>query len=514
MLWFEQKLFVCVEILYNRGMMRRLFVQPLFVITILLIVPLAFSVFYSGYHYTYYGDELVHVNTVYLIAHGYRPFKDFFTIYSPLFHYLLLPFFTIYGFTPETIQASRFLMIGLFALQLLIGYAFMSKLFTKLTGLIFVLLMLLDPFTVFAGMQVRPDNLLMLVFFAGVLTLVYAISHRGIFMGHHSALWFVSGCLMGLAVVISFKSIVMVGVLSLALFVYFLRKQTWRKYFTYVVGGVVAGILFCFLWIVQGSFRLMIEQLIVYPKAMSDGIWFPTRLGFFYQPNNTFVYGLAGKPVTWYIAVLLPIFALAGILYSLMAFRKQVQKSFWIITFICMLILQYAFLYTIKCLFIQYYLTVNWILAFFAAIFITAIVGCIKHPIGKSIMYTLLLIVFLCVSFESIRANMQRPHNISQESQNVLMGKRWERISSDSLVYPSLLFRPLSQPIPYGYFLPEIPLFIQKKYPLPLTTISDTRVEYLILTPFHLQFIDQGTKLSIEKNFTNDPTDTELWVRK
>ena len=488
-------------------MIRRLFVQPLFFITILLIVPLAFSVFYSGYHYTYYGDELVHVNTVYLIAHGYRPFKDFFTIYSPLFHYLLLPFFTIYGFTLETIQASKFIMIGLFALQLLIGYAFMSKLFTKLTGLIFVLLMLLDPFTVFAGMQVRPDNLLMLVFFVGVLTLVYAFTRKSLL------LWIVSGCLMGLAVVMSLKSIVMVGILSFALFVYFLKKQTWREYVAYGIGGVVVGVLFCFLWIIQGSFLLMIEQLIVYPKAMSDGIWFPTLLGFFYQPNNTFLYGLAGKPVTWYIAVLLPIFALAGILYSLMAFRKQVQKRFWIITFICMLILQYAFLYTIKCLFIQYYLTVNWILAFFAAIFVAAIVGCIKHPIGKTIMHTLLLIVFLFVSIESIKANMQRPHNISQESQNILMRTRWERISSDSLVYPSLLFRPLSQPIPYGYFLPEIPLFIQKKYPSPLTTISDTRVEYLILTPFHLQFMDQGTKLSIEKNFTKDLTDTELWVR-
>ncbi|MCJ7826058.1 hypothetical protein MUP56_00365, partial [Patescibacteria group bacterium] len=286
-----------------------------------------------------------------------------------------------------------------------------------------------------------------------------------------------------------------------------------REYVAYGIGGVVVGVLFCFLWIIQGSFLLMIDQLIVYPKAMSDGIWFPTLLGFFYQPDNTFVYGLAGKPVTWYIAVLLPIIAFAGILYSFMAFRKQVRKHFFIITFICMLILQYAFLYTIKCLFIQYYLTVNWMLAFFAAVFITAIVGCIKHPIGKTIMHTLLLIVFLFVSIESIKANMQRPHNISQESQNIQMRKRWERISSDSLVYPSLLFRPLSQPIPYGYFLPEIPLFIQKKYPLALATLEKGNVDYLLLDDYFLRFLDPKTIDYVNTHFTKDDTDGQLWVR-
>jgi len=136
---------------------------------IVLLVPLALSVFYSGYWYTYYGDELVHANTVYLLSRGYRPFTDFFTIYSPLFHYFLLPFFTFFGCTLETIQLSKFVMIFLFALRLLIGYLFVSKVFSKLTGFLFVLILLLDPFTVFSGMQIRPDNLLMLVFFTGFL---------------------------------------------------------------------------------------------------------------------------------------------------------------------------------------------------------------------------------------------------------------------------------------------------------------------------------------------------------
>jgi len=471
-------------------------------------IVLAFSVAYSGSHYTYYGDELLHVNTVYLIAHGYRPFKDFFTIYSPLFHYFLLPFFILFGFTLETIQASKLLMIGLFALWLFIGYVFMSKLFTKLTGLIFLFLLLLDPFTVFAGMQVRPDNFLMPVFFAGLLALVYA------YRGKSFVLWFVSGLFMGLSVAVSVKSVVMVGVVSLVLLFYCFKKQSWKQYLYYSTGGVIAGVAFCLLWIVQGSFFLMVEQLIVYAKAVSDGIWFPTRLGFFYLPNNTFVYGLGGKPVTWYIAVLLPIFALAGILYSVMAFRNHARKSFWVTTCICMLLFQYAFLYTVKSMFIQYYLIVNWILAFFAAVFITAIVGCIKHPMGKTIMYFFLLIVFLYISFESIKANMLRPHTISQEPQNREMRKRWERIPSDSPVYPSFLFRPLSQPIPYGsIILPEVPASIRSRYPSDLATIQQKELRYLILTSYHLQFIDQEARSYIQNHFTKQSDDEELWIR-
>ena len=64
------------------------------VVSAVIGVILTLSVFYSGYQYTYWGDEVMHVHMVYLLSSGYTIFKDFFSIHAPIFHYLLLPLFS------------------------------------------------------------------------------------------------------------------------------------------------------------------------------------------------------------------------------------------------------------------------------------------------------------------------------------------------------------------------------------------------------------------------------------
>ncbi|KKT35111.1 MAG: hypothetical protein UW22_C0059G0009 [Candidatus Gottesmanbacteria bacterium GW2011_GWB1_44_11c] len=55
------------------------------VVSAVIGVILTLSVFYSGYQYTYWGDEVMHVHMVYLLSSGYTIFKDFFSIHAPLF---------------------------------------------------------------------------------------------------------------------------------------------------------------------------------------------------------------------------------------------------------------------------------------------------------------------------------------------------------------------------------------------------------------------------------------------
>src|SRR3989338_7409031 len=84
----------------------------LFVIFLLLK-----SVVTAGINYQYDIDELFHVQLIWLYSRGYLPFKDVFSIYSPLFHYLLLPLFRIFGFNFDGIYRVRIIMSVLFLIR-------------------------------------------------------------------------------------------------------------------------------------------------------------------------------------------------------------------------------------------------------------------------------------------------------------------------------------------------------------------------------------------------------------
>ena len=116
------------------------------VVSAVIGVILTLSVFYSGYQYTYWGDEVMHVHMVYLLSSGYTIFKDFFSIHAPIFHYLLLPLFSVTGFTLESFRTLRIFMIVLYSIRLGLGWLLVSKVFSKTAAWMFVVIMLLDPF--------------------------------------------------------------------------------------------------------------------------------------------------------------------------------------------------------------------------------------------------------------------------------------------------------------------------------------------------------------------------------
>lgn len=471
----------------------------------LLFLGLAVSVAYSGYRYTYYGDEVMHVHMMYLLSSEYRIFADFFSIHAPLFHYLLLPFFHISGYTLASFLVLRIVMIVLYMIRLYAGWVLVSKLFSKPVAWLFVVFMLLDPFATFSAMQIRPDNLMMLVFTSALVSLAYAFDRQ------KKVLWFLSGLLVSLSVLVSMKIAASAVGLVFILTIYLFWKKQWSDLFFFAVGGGVAGILFCLLFVIQGSFFSMLQQLFVDAKAMSDALWYPTRLGFFYLPDNAFIYGLSGTPVPWWIAVSLPIMGVAGLLYAVIRLPKLAVKQCWMIMFFAMLLFQYVFLCTVKSMFVQYYLTVNWILCVFAAFFLSTFFNSFKKP-GIRIVFSVFgIIVFGYVVGESVRANIIRPTTVSSIADSQKMNTRWDIIPDTAAVYPVLLFRPLSQPIPYGYFIPEVPRSIRSRYPTALNTIS--HVDYLIMDEYFLRFLDADATDYVSKHFHQTDIDTDVWVR-
>jgi hypothetical protein len=178
-----------------------------------------------------------------------------------------------------------------------------------------------------------------------------------------------------------------------------------------------------------------------------------------------------------------------------------------------MLSAQYAFLASIKSLFMQYYLTVNWIGALFAAVFLHAFFTGARKPTWLAFTLSAgAVILFIAVSAGSIKANVARGALIPSEVETQRMLRRWEIIPKNAIVFPNLLFRPLSQPIIYGHYTPESPS-IRSRYPSDLSIIQNTDLRYLILTPYHLKFIDRETQNYITDHFTKQADDGELWIR-
>ncbi|HCM82105.1 MAG: hypothetical protein UV63_C0035G0016 [Microgenomates group bacterium GW2011_GWC1_43_11] len=478
------------------------------VVSAVIGVILTLSVFYSGYQYTYWGDEVMHVHMVYLLSSGYTIFKDFFSIHAPIFHYLLLPLFSVTGFTLESFRTLRIFMIVLYSIRLGLGWLLVSKVFSKTAAWMFVVIMLLDPFATFSGMQIRPDNLMTLVFTAALLFVIAALIKQSPWT------WFFSGFFIGLSALISLKIAPSVGVLLSMLFVYCLIKKNIRHYGFCAVGTVVSAAVFCLFFFIQGSFFPMLQQVLADSGAMQSSLWNPPPFGFFYWPYNTVMYGLGGKPVTWYIAILLPVGALTGALYSSMRWRHSKIKLFFILVCIGMAGAQYLFLFTLRSFFVQYYLTVNWICALFAAVFIDAVTHSVKkYKAAAMILHLFLFFLFVLVSYYSVAANISRPKAYPAAYDEAIMRKRWAIVPSDAAVYPVLLFRPLSQPIPYGYFIPEVPPLIRNRYPGSLEALSHTSIRFLILTEYHMRFLDPETVSYIWAHFTRHPDDTDLWVR-
>lgn len=497
-----------VSTLSKNTIFRIVLVMLAFIIGIYLIR----SVVMSGYYYIFDNDELYHTQVTYLLSNGYKPFTDIYlTVYPPLYHWFIQPLFALSGFSFDTMYDARSVMIGLFLFRTLLLGIFAYLLFGKRVGLLASLFLLLSPFAVFAEMQIRPDNLMITVFLVGLVISTYAWKSGKTF-AHIIGSFFVMFSLLILMKIL--PSVILFFSVS---FVWLFSQKKWNQIAGIGIGILAAWLFYLFPFLISNTFSEMIQQVFVESFSSYSGVFeYPVPLGFFYRPGNPALYGLPGKPLNWIFSWIILIASGAGILHLFEQFFEI--KAAWKKPIILIVLLsflgQFAFLFLVESVFIQHYITVNWLLALFASVICIHIFKYVqKIPFG-TITYTSCLIgSLLLLIVQSSHANYARS-TIRSDELVYRFNAIWSLIPEKESVFPNILFRPLGYPVPYGHFIGNMPASILDRLPSIPVSLVRNNTKYVYIDNYYFERIPVEAQQYIQSMYTASQQDPQLYIRK
>ena len=490
----------------------RLATKAMLVLVGILLIPLLISIIHSGYNYVFDTDELFHVQLVWLYAHGYRPYLDIYnSVYTPLFGWLLLPVYKLMGFNFGTIYFTRYLMIVLFAIRVVTAGVIVYKIFGKRTALLFIPMFLVDPFVVFSSMQIRPDNLMMTVYTIGLLLLANA------FAALTPASWFTAWITLSVSLLVLPKVLPSVTVAFGISLLWLMRKKRKPLVFPMLLGCIVPFMLFAAYGWATGSIKEIIMQAVVEAKAAYS--YFPVHIsqGNFYMADNYYVYGTMGKPLTWFYVWFLPLAAAAGVFYLVMNYIKKPAletRDVLKILLMATLLFQWASLFFLQVVFMQYYLPLSWLYALFTAVALDLLLTQLAPY--KTARFTATMVIFFCfasLALTSIHANDGRARVDSTDRINQIT-TRWKQIPTGAYTFPNILFRPLAYPFAYGYFAATVPPSIINRLPSMITGIEKHHVAYVLADDYTMSKLPFDVQAYINTHYVRVPGDGELMVKK
>lgn len=479
---------------------------------ITLMVILAYSVVTSGLRYQYDADELMQVQLGYLMATGAIPYQDFHFIYTPIFPTLLGFVLSHMGFTFTTVEFLRLCMVVLFGIRILLTVGIIAELFGSLAAWIFPILLLLDPFTTFAGMQIRYDNLMLTVYTLGIFVYIAAVKRKNLF------LLIFSGAFLALSFFIIVKIFPSLVVFLILLSLWCIARHKARELFAIALGGLIVCVLYSVPFVLQGTFFRMMQQAFIEPRALLASAIYQTYVGFFYQPDNIFIYGLPGRPLPWVYAWMLPILGFIGA-YSVIISRFNRSKQCGMIDVVAVslagaLIAHWILLFTLSLVMIQYYLPISTYFALFGAVSIAELWRALQRRRLFHRIFSFALAVsavfFVGTSFQ---ANMARA-KIDTHWTVERYQKLWSIVPPDRAVFPEVLFRPIAYPLFNGYFTccTKGGALLEKYRPI-YTYLSVNNVQFLVLSDYVLGFLPVETRLYIFNNYTKNSAYPDLYVR-
>lgn len=481
------------------------FIKKMFVVLYVIVVSILFwSVIKSGYSYRFDSDELFHVQKVYLILQGLKPYQQFYSVYSPVLHWILGPLFLVSGFSVKTISYARALMIVLFALRIFFSFLVVRLIFGRRVGLLFVPLFLLEPFTVFAAMQIRPDNLMLTFYSLFLLIFAYGV------LKSSKKLLFLSGLALALTFFTSLKILASLIVIVAVFFVYSLKKRRIREYIFFLNGFILAFVIIFLYFFSNGTLISMFQQVFLDPYPANNMVVYPTPLNFFYSPENGLIYGLGGKTMSWIYAWILPIAAFSGGYKTLLeAINNGLndKREFLKLLIYLMLVATWASMFFIYSVWIQYFLPLTWVYTLFSAVLIVDILknSKISQALRKFILVcTVVFFVFLFR--DSIIGNQARSKiTFSPEIEG--MREAWKLVPENATTLPNLLFR---RPV-YPIIFADAPLQYKiDRYGSSYNAIKKYKPSFLIIDISSL-----GTELEnyIRNNYMQDKKNPTFWLR-
>ena len=462
---------------------------------------LLLSVLWSAIWLIIDNDEFSHVHLTYWIANGFLPYRDFYaSVYTPIFHLFLLPIFSLAGFQLESFPLMRLVMVCVFILRLILFFVLTKTVLGSRIGIISILLYLLDPFTTFSAMQIRPDNLMLVLWLCGMVALLrnyekskdrYAV---------------IAGIFAGVSILTMAKIAPSMLALGLGLFIS-KGKKAKRVLLHWIIGVMLVGFLTLLLLFSFDLIPQFMTQAITNSRTFYSSHLNPVPLGFFYKPNNNLIYGYAGKPLTWIYVWVLSIFAVGGWLLLLVTrFRDNHVNKYdgIVLSLLAMLPLQWIPLIMLRSIFIQYYIPLTYLYAIFAAVLVNKIF---------SKFTSLWYILFILMTIVSIKGSLLRVTYYGNTNQIDSLKRLYGNIPQDAKVFPVGLFRPMTYPLLYGLFWGDIPSSIQMQFPDMLPVLAQTDVAYVLVNGYEIQYYPPDVRKYILIHFRKIQGNKNLWAR-
>lgn len=471
---------------------------------------LLISVLWSGYFYQYDGDELLHAQKAFLITQGFRPFGDYLSIYTPLFHWLIAPTIRIFGTTLTSLHVMRVETIGLYLLLILISFTFLRAVYGKAVAVLFTGLVLLNPFITFAGMQVRPDTLMLTLFVIGLYAAAVALVTRRRWD------WAAAGAMLSISCLTAIKILPAVAPVAVSITCWLWHRKDRGNLIVFLLAAVAPWVLFTAYFASLGLVVPMVTQLTVDIKYLSDAIQNPTHFGFFYLPNNIYIYGAMGKPLTWVYVWILPMLGAAGayqhVLVHLRRSERPGQHVFAPITDALPLsmILAFLTLFIPTTVFIQYYVPVNWFFSVFAAMTLVGLWELVL-PVHRPGLLLVGVSIYMLFAISAVGGNIRRAE-ISYKEIEQQLETMWQQLPEHEPVFQSYLYRPIVYPIG-GYNMGDVPPVIRRQFVQPEIVLEQNAVRFLILNNAGLKTYDPTTVRYILSHYHRVEGNPNLMIR-
>lgn len=206
---------------------------------VIFLVGLFFRTIYI-FRYRVNTDEPQHLHVVWSWTKGMLQYRDVFDNHTPLFHILCTPFLYIIRENANVLYYMRLVMIPLFIIAMICTYIIARNLFSKRAGIWAIALISLYPAFFFCSLQYR----------AGVLWMVLWLAGLAVILGKppRPYKFFLAGLFFGLAICTSFKTVLLLFSLAIAvLFTVILdiksyKGFSWHRLFNLFISSL-AGIL-------------------------------------------------------------------------------------------------------------------------------------------------------------------------------------------------------------------------------------------------------------------------------
>jgi 4-amino-4-deoxy-L-arabinose transferase-like glycosyltransferase len=422
-----------------------------------------------------------------------------------------MPAFILFGFTFSAVAFARYIMIILFLIRLIAAYLFIKQIFSKRAALFFLPLLLFDPFLVYSAMQIRPDNLMMTLYTIALALLAYGLKRK------NSILLSISSFFFGLSVLTFMKILPGVAVVGIVILIYCIAKRMTKFLVPMAIACFLPFILFALYGVAIGALHEMILQLFLEAKTAYNVFQYPIPFGNFNEPNNIFVYGAMGTPSTWTYVWILPMIGGAGF-YACMrdVFDKEKNSRESVIKIILCLsaIVQIFVIFSVPSVFLQHYLLVNWLFALFGAITIdNALTLLGRYRIIQAVLIIILMYFYVILVHDSytynlVRSGITAPENLKPYETT------WHIIPPNEAVFPNYLFRPPSYPVPFGYFIGNVPPAILARLPSITGMLETKKLKHLVLDDYTMKTLQPDVQRYIADHYARLAANSAIWVRK